>query len=209
MDQAVEFSAVIGCTKCSSVTSAKLLRDSGENVPQPGFVGSNYAKKRVALAGQNPGICPPRFAARDARYTAALRAVRDVPSAETMATLNKVLLEFVPEWPVAGNYFPLDECHLRLDDIAYFNVVRCRTLNNSIPGSYVVRNCLEHFERWLDQLQPRVLVFIGKWAHGAAAELATRRNIPTAFMNRERSLSSHERSRNRQDVVELVRRASG
>lgn len=126
-----------------------------------------------------------------------------------MDALNKVLLDFVPEWPVAGNYFPLNECRLRLDDIAYFNVVRCRTHSNSIPGSYVVRNCLEHFERWLDQLQPRVLVFIGKWAHDAAAELATRRSIPVAFMNRERSLSSFERSRNRQEVVELVRRVAG
>jgi uracil-DNA glycosylase len=205
MDQPAEFAAVINCSRCNSATSAKLLRDEQENVPQPGFVGANYYRKRVALAGQNPGLCPPRLAIRDARYTAALRAVRDRPSPETMAELNQVLLDFVPEWPVAGNYFPLRECNLQLDEIAYFNVVRCRTTGNSVPGSYVVSNCLSHFERWLDQLKPRVLVFIGKWGHDAAAELATSRRIPVTFMNRDRSLSSYERSRNRQEVVDLVR----
>ena len=209
MDHASEFARVIGCTKCNSTTSGKLLRDNGENVPQPGFIGKNYSRTRVALAGQNPGVCPPRLAARDARYTAALRAVCDQPNAGTIAILSEVLLDFVPEWPVAGNYFPLAECRLRLEDIAYFNVVRCRTYKNSVPGVHVVRNCLEYFDRWLDQLQPRVVVFIGKWAHDAAAELAARRNIPVAFMNRERSLSADERARNRQEVVELVRRVAG
>lgn len=125
-----------------------------------------------------------------------------------MDELGRVLLEFVPDWPVSGNYFPLAECGLHLNDIAYFNVVRCRTVNNSVPSANLVRNCLEHFDRWLDLLQPRVVVFIGKWAHDIAAEKAIRRGIPVTFMNRMRSLSAGERNANRQSVVDLVRRAT-
>lgn len=150
----------------------------------------------------------PRFAARDAKYAAALRAVRERPHAETMADLSLILLEFIPDWPVHGSYFPLAECGLGLEDIAYFNVVRCRTIGNSAPGVGVVRNCLPHFDRWLAQLNPRVLVFVGKWAHDQAAHLARARGIPFGFMNRERSLSTAERIANREAIVQLVRSAA-
>ena len=148
MPTPIEFSNIVACERCTVATSSKLLRDNLENVPQPGFIGSNYKKKRVVLAGQNPGICPPQFVERDAVYTAALRTVRDEPSAVAMTELNRVLGRFVPEWPVHGNYFPLVECGLTLNDIAYFNVVRCRTQNNSAPGKYVINNCMDHFKHW-------------------------------------------------------------
>lgn len=209
MDQATEFSQVIKCSKCTQVTSCKLLRDDDENVPQPGFVGSNYWLRRIVLAGQNPGICLPRLAERDARYTSALRAVRDCPNGASMDVLGRVLLDFVPDWPVSGKYFPLAECGLHLDDIAYFNVVRCRTVNNSTPSTNLTRNCVEHFDRWLDWLQPRIVVFIGKWAHDMASESAKCRGIPVTFMNRMRSLSTDERKANRNSVVDLVRRVIG
>jgi hypothetical protein len=140
-------------------------------------------------------------------YTGALRALRDETNWQNMTSLNKVLLDFVPDWPVHGNYFPLQECGLRLEDIAYFNVVRCRTQANTPPGSGVVRNCLDHFDRWLALLRPRVLVFIGKWAFDQAGHLAARRGIPAGFMNRERSLSTAKRVENREEVVALVRSA--
>ena len=126
-----------------------------------------------------------------------------------MDALGRVLLEFVPDWPVSGNYFPLAESGLRLTDIAYFNVVRCRTVNNSAPSTNLTRNCLEHFDRWLDLLQPRVVVFIGKWAYDIASESAIRRDIPVTFMNRMRSLSADARNANRQSVVDLVKHVIG
>jgi len=158
----IDFANVIACHQCVVREGSGLLRDDFENVPQPGFVGSNYLRKRVALAGQNPGVCPPRFAVRDAEYTRSLRDLRDDPSAQTIKTLDSVLSRFVPEWPVHGNYFPLEECGLTLDEIAYFNVVRCRTHRNSVPGRHAVNNCMHHFKRWVEILQPNVVVFIGK-----------------------------------------------
>lgn len=209
MDEPVEFARIVACAKCGIFTSRKLLRDDKENVPQPGFIGSKYWTTRVALAGQNPGVGPPRFASRDAAYTAALRALRETPDEATMSRLNTVLLDFIPDWPIHGNYFPLRECGLDLQDIAYFNIVRCRTQGNSVPGAPVVRNCLGHFDRWMALLRPKVLVFIGKWAHEKASHVAAARGIPTTYMNRERSLSSDGRAENRAQVIAFIRSALG
>ena len=75
-----------------------------------------------------------------------------------------------------------------------------------MPGNSMTANCMsEHFERWLQLLNPRVVVFIGKWAHDRGAAAVARLGIPFEFMNRQRSLSSAERVANRERVVVLVR----
>ena len=62
-----------------------------------------------------------------------------------------------------------------------------------------------HFGRWLDLLEPRAVVFIGKWAHDHGGRYARERHIPCDFMNRERSLSSSARMENRNRVVGFIR----
>lgn len=201
-----EFAAVIGCAACTQGTDRKLLRDAAENVPQPGYVGANYGSRRVVLVGQNPGV-PGALASRDRPYTAALRALKASPDAQTYQALHRVQAAFIPQWPVHGSYFPLSECGLTLQDIAYFNLVRCRTQGNAAPGTRLTATCRDrHFGRWLDLLAPRVVVFIGKWASDNASTLVAERGIAHAFMNRQRSLSTFERHQNRQAVVALVRR---
>jgi len=207
MDEATEFARIIACKKCSLATSAKLLRDEAENIPQPGYVGRNYLRVRVLLIGQNPGVDIVGLKAADMDYTAALRALRDQPTAANMTKLRSVLDDFIPQWPVHGSYFPLKECGLNLSDIAYFNVVRCRTTKNAQPGKYLVGNCSDHLGHWLAELDPKVVIFIGKWAHDNAAHLVSARGVPHGYMNRDRSLSTYERKRNRDEVVSLVRSA--
>jgi hypothetical protein len=204
-----EFARVIACARCTTSTDRNLLRDDVENVPQPGYVGANYENSRVLLVGQNPGI-PKTLAVQDLPYTAALRSLRDEPNAERYEQLTAVLNEFIPQWPVHGNYFPLRECGLTLSDIAYCNVVRCRTISNRAPGKYLSDACLsQHFNHWLQLLQPRVVVFIGKWASERGAAQVVAAGIPHEFINRQRSLSSVERAANRQAVVKLVRADRG
>jgi uracil-DNA glycosylase len=199
-----EFRRVLTCTACSLATDPNVLRDSQENIPQPGYIGVHYWKHRVALIGQNPGT-PKTLELEDRPYTAALRSLRDQPSESNYRELHAVLLRFVPKWPVHGRYFPLNDCHLSLDDIAYFNVVRCRTHIDAKPSANTVNRCLNtHFGRWLDALAPRVVVFIGKWAADQAAGEVERRGIPFVFINRQRSLSSEKRTENRRAVVRLV-----
>ena len=202
------FSDVVSCKRCNEMTSTKLLRDEYENVPQPGYVGSNYEQCRVLLVGQNPGVAPERMLARDKVYTKALRRLASERTTESYNDFYNVVVDFVPEWPVNRNYFPLDECGLTLADIAYCNVVRCRTNNNAAPSNALISNCKSaHFQSFIEAIQPKVVVFIGKWAHDNAAHLLPK-NVPCSFMNRMRSLSSSERQNNRNEVVALVKRVA-
>ena len=204
-----EFAQVIGCGRCSIAGDRHLLRDDAENVPQPGYVGSGYSVSRVLLVGQNPGT-PKTLAREDLPYTAALRALRDDPSPAQYEALDSLLEAFIPRWPVHGSYFPLAECGLSLRDIAYCNIVRCRTTDDKSPGRATIANCTStHFARCLAFLEPRVVVFIGKWAAEHGAGPVQRAGIPFAFMNRQRSLSSEGRAANRAEVIALVRGVVG
>ena len=203
-----EFAVVVACERCSSSTDRRLLRDSLENVPQPGFIGDNYWSCRVLLIGQNPGTPKSRLAAAKP-YTAALRALRDDPTEERYQHLHQVLKGGIPQWPV-GNYFPLAECSLTLEDIAYCNVVRCRTTMDALPSERTALTCSQsHLARWVSLLSPRVVVFIGKWAFEQGHTVVDRSGIPCDYMNRNRSLSSEARRENRKRVSSLVNRLAG
>ena len=204
-----EFARVISCARCTQATDSKLLRDDGENVPQPGYIGPQYRKARVLLVGQNPGT-PKSLAVQDLPYTSALRALRDEPTIQRYKDLSTVLRAFIPQWHVQNNYFPLAESGLSLEDIAYCNVVRCRTSGDGTPGELLTKQCLnEHFVRWLNLLNPKVVVFIGKWAWRQGGSAVGAKGIPCAFMNRQRSLSTDARIENRAQVVALVRKHRG
>ena len=200
-----EFARVISCKHCTSSTDRALLRDEAENVPQPGYVGKDYFKSRVILIGQNPGT-PKTLGLKDQPYTAALRALRDLPNATNYRTLSKVLEDFIPQWPVQARHFPLHECGLTLNDIAYFNLVRCRTIEDRAPSKKLSDACVsQHFDRWVQVMQPRVVIFIGKWASDRAATRLEEVGVPSAYVNRLRNLTLTERAMNRKAVVDLVR----
>ncbi len=200
----LDYARVVSCEACSAV--GKLLRDSGENVPQPGFVGRRYGETGVFLVGQNPGVPTVGLAARDKAYTAALRSLRDNQTKQSLLGALGVMRDFVPSWPISGSYFPLEECGMTLDDIAYCNVVRCRTVSNSPPPTSVADRCGSlHFQAWLDALQPSVVVFVGKWARDRVGHMVQAKGIPADFMNRARDLSSQARMENRDRVAKLVR----
>src|SRR5450759_2416045 len=50
-----EFAKIVGCRRCSVIEWPNLLRDEGENILQPGYVGARYCATRLLLVGQNPG----------------------------------------------------------------------------------------------------------------------------------------------------------
>ena len=195
------------CDHCSRLGFPKLLRDDTFNLPQPGYIGANYENTRVLLVGQNPGVSPDRFSAQDREFADAQIVLRNNANTRSMASLKGILEKIMPTWPVVNNYFPLAECGLSVDDIAYVNAVRCRTEDNAPPGEQIAEACVSsHFVRWLDWLNPRVVVCIGKWAHDRTANLLEDRSIPHEFVNRRRSLSGADRLRNKEQVVALVRR---
>jgi hypothetical protein len=142
----------------------------------------------------------------DVAYTAALRALRDDPAGTTYVALSEHLRSYVQQWPVHNAYFPLAECGLTLDQIAYFNVVRCRTKGDAAPGAKMTAACIrEYFDRWILMLQPRVVIFIGKWAAKMAGTVLDAHGIPHSFINRLRNFDCAAREANRAEVAALVR----
>jgi len=64
--------------------------------------------------------------------------------------------------------------------------------------------------RWIEALSPVVIVCIGKWVFdNLPGSIRAHYSGKIGFMNRQRSLSSVKRDRNRREVVELVRRSLG
>jgi uracil-DNA glycosylase len=104
----------------------------------------------------------------------------------------------------------LEESGLTLEEIAYCNIVRCRTIGNAQPSARMAKECASvHFARWLDLLEPRAIVFIGMWAQDIGATYALARRIPFDFMNRHRSLPSADRVENRERVAAFIQAIAG
>lgn len=203
-----EFARVISCTRCTLATDPYLLRDDGENVPQPGYIGSRYKTSRVLLVGRNPGKTKA-LVAPDRAYTAALRTLRDDPTPARYKELTAILREFIPKWQV-HKYFPLEESGLALEDIAYCNIVRCRTSGNAEPCELLAQQCVQdHFKRWLTLLAPKIVVFVNKAAWTQGYRFVEAKGLPCPFMNGKRSLSHTGRVANREAVVALIRQYRG
>lgn len=204
------FASVIACTLCQP---PNVLRDAYQNVPQPGFIGERYKDNRVLLVGQNPALPPRGLLERDRAYTAALRTLCSDPTSHRFTELHQLLAGYVPTWLIHKGYFRLDEWGLDLEDIAYCNLVRCRTAANAQPKKGrtndpgPVTRCVDtHFARWLDLLAPACVVFLGVWAWEHGANACHARGIPSQAIDRNRSLTSEYRHRNRAEVAEFVRK---
>lgn len=204
----LEFSSVINCTACPQGTK-KLLRDTGENVPQPGYIGRRYSEGGVVIVGQNPASPPPNLVQLDRAYMGHLRRLAKEKSEVAYADLLENLDEFIPFWPFR-RLFPLEEIGLTLDEVAFFNLVRCRTAGGGAPSDAMFSTCVDrHFAQWLSFLAPKVVVFIGKAPHDWVAPLLRQKQIPCAFINCARHLDAMAREANRLEVASFVRRVLG
>jgi uracil-DNA glycosylase len=184
-----KFLNVLNCDAC---LAKHVLRDDMFNLPQPGYVGTNYQKTRILFVGQNPGVS--KFPEEDKTYARYLNNLKKNRNDKAYDELNRFLLEFIPQWMSIKRYSPLEACGLEQDDIAYINLVRCRTAGNAPPAKLVVDFCLRHFAELLDVLQPAAVVCLGKFAYNGTYEELASRNIPVCFINRarDRSLSQIE-----------------
>jgi uracil-DNA glycosylase len=174
MNWAQEFASVIACNRCTEQNDPNLARDANENVPQPGYIGPDYPKTGVLLVGQNPGW-PQGNQMREAdqHYTRALRELRENPTEARLAEVQSILGRYIRTWQIYDEYFPLTAWGWDLEEIAYCNMVRCRTHNNkrprdgkglrsALPGPG--HNCKLWLNRWMVGLRPSGVVFLGKYA---------------------------------------------
>ncbi len=61
----------------------------------------------------------------------------------------------------------IEACKLRREDIYIMNVLKCRPPNNRPPEPEEIENCRPYFERQLAQLNPTIMVALGRFATAA------------------------------------------
>lgn len=141
---------------------------------------------------------------RDLPYTAALRALRDRPEEAAYVESSRATGTFMREWSIFQRQVRLDDLGLAREEVAYLNVVRCRTRSDRAPSRRMLATCTDrHLARWLALLAPRAVVFLGEWARKHAARLFEA-HLPYATINRSRSRTKNEREADRVAVRTLV-----
>jgi hypothetical protein len=159
----VKFVKIIGCEKCDRSTCSQLLRDSWENDPQAGYVGTNY--ERTGRGSGRSQACPAGSPRKTGHIRQRSEPYETTRRHRTMPSRMTSWADLYPTGRSTDATFPLAECGLTLGDITYFNLVRCRTIHNGPPNAALTNSCRTHFHSWLNLLEPSVVTFMGKWVY--------------------------------------------
>jgi hypothetical protein len=202
-----EFCQVIKCDKCSQENIRNLLRDDKKNVPQPGFVGEYYDTTRILFIERNPGH--PKNLTIEDKYNKGLRQL--VNSTEKLLFFNGI---YKPIYKSFENYLIngqkkeikkiIDSLGIDLGHIAHFNKARCRTKDCKTPTDKMFENCEDHLRNFIDLLEPKVVIFIGKEVSDKTRGIIDKYKIPNNFLNRCRSLNLEERDKNVDDIILFI-----
>ena len=147
------------CKECSSMDT-----DS----PQPGFIGRNY--QGIVIIGANPGTGGEReyYQQMNRKYYA---MADSFANSNDISDYHKYLdfsADYMQSWNqhLCNNKFR-DFLDYDIEDIAYINIVKCRTTQTSSDvfancGATVTYRCAEQYLlRQLDILKPKYIV--GHW----------------------------------------------
>jgi hypothetical protein len=107
--------------------------DLGDEIPQPGFVGTRYRSGGVLFLGKNPGKGGAQKSEEDRLQFEALHRLRDANPAD-LRCLFEDLCELLarrvmPTWGIVRNYVNpvLSKVGAGLDDVAYLNLLKWRS----------------------------------------------------------------------------------
>ncbi|MGO9743949.1 MAG: hypothetical protein ACLPN5_21020 [Roseiarcus sp.] len=140
---------------------------------QPGYVGRNYVRGGVLLIGQNPGNGSNSMQAEGDNCQELALAKFRTASAEQLSKAMVELMQrleqgVMPTWSIVRNVVSplLTALDLRLDQVAYTNLVKFRTsdLKVRLPE---VRKSQQHTLLQIGLLEPRLIIRLGKTAFGA------------------------------------------
>jgi uracil-DNA glycosylase len=201
------FLNVSRCTYCKGTPS--VLSDS-QNLPQAGFIGKQYAKSKILLIGQNPGISSnvEKFRQQNIEHSALISHLNERADVASYEALAEALKGYLREWPIKKKYFP---AAMEMDNLAFINLVRCRTQNNKAPGERTVTTCIDaHLIKWIEWLKPNAIVFLGKWAFDQFQQNPSLCNIRAKYagklfcINRDRSLNTAKLKVQKQWLAEFI-----
>jgi hypothetical protein len=141
---------------------------SDDLVPQFGYVGPQYPATRVLMLGINPGNGPDKIrSASDELLLGALRRFVADRTVESFLEAQRAYRQVCRSWPVWKRHCAavIGAGKLSLDDIAYSNCLPWRTASEAAFADSVAERAARLYAYPLiDELQPRIVVALGKKA---------------------------------------------
>lgn len=148
-----------------------------EEAPIPDFCGRSY--KGLVIIGANPGkATSKKYIEKDAKRAILAEQFKNAPTSQNFEEVHDFIAGYMGEWKnnvVAENF--RNDLHLNVEEIAYVNLVKCRTkLTASHPyqtvGETITRRCWgQNTKSQLDLLQPRYVIFLWKGVRETLEEL--------------------------------------
>ena len=169
------FASIFKCP-CYAQCRTRFEALDGEFQPQPGFIGKRYfeAKCRVVIVAQNPGHASISSHTPDEQHMYALwQSVANTQGAADFDTTMDFIGGFMKTWPIIQRARLQENYSVALEDIAYLNVLKCKTKENQRPSNEIYQTCLEQTTRkQLQALAPHYLLCFGKDTYTQIAPLA-------------------------------------
>lgn len=141
---------------------------SDDRLPQFGYVGSNYARRRILMLGINPGNGPRTHrSSGDEIALPALELFARLRTAESFASAQKAYRSVCEGWAIWGRqcYELLTAAGLDLEDVAFTNALPWRTRSKSAFSARAAAAAAEiYVQPVVEELGPKIIVAVGKRA---------------------------------------------
>ncbi len=166
---------------------------SGDDLPQPGFVGPSYRAGGVLFLGNNPGKGTLPHSALEERHLQALRNLKEAAPDSLLGSfeaLTEALMRIMSGWDIVRNYVRpiISKADMDLDSIAYLNLLKWRC---DTPTTYMFRQSWQaHTGAQYRLLRPSFVIAIGSTAADRFETVSSRRDaaaVRTFSLKRARS----------------------
>jgi hypothetical protein len=151
-----------------------------DRIPQFGFIGRNYLKRRVLLVGINPGNGKATHrSAQDAAMIPAHATFFSAPNPENFLAAQAAYKAQCQTWAVWRRHCSeiIGAGRLDFEEVAYTNVLPWRTESQSNFADHVAESAVRiYLQPFLADLAPIVFIALGK----RAAELLALNRLSTS-----------------------------
>jgi len=179
---------VLKCKRCEG-NKCKELGISYEKIDYhnlPLIVGRDYSKskKRVCIIAQNPGESKKQSIDEEQkRLKKFYKYKKDKDYNAFCDFMVKKRFSGVKETrcELFDNFHVLTNLDILPSQIAFTNVVKCRTKDNKTPGGKLINKCSEHLENEIKALKPKVVITIGAEARKRIKEMYRNEDMPFNF----------------------------